>query len=86
MRTLLNADFGNIKSSYLFQDYTVNINIYTARLCKEEGDLILRYIPPTESFQYSIQRDLPLPQIVNAFHPPKKIFFSDPYQCLAFQE
>lgn len=34
MKTLFNADFGNIKS-YLFQDYTVTINIYTARLCME---------------------------------------------------
>lgn len=34
MRTLLNADYGNIKSLYLFQDYTL-IFIYAAKLCKD---------------------------------------------------
>lgn len=50
MRTLLNIDCGNIKALYLFQDYTLNSNIYTARLCRERGILILRYIPPKRNF------------------------------------
>lgn len=35
MKTLFNADFGNKTTMYLFQDYMVNINIYSARLCKK---------------------------------------------------
>ena len=37
METLFNADFGNKTTIYLFQDYMVNVNIYSARLC--EGNL-----------------------------------------------
>lgn len=35
METLFNADFGNKTTIYLFQYYTVNVNIYSARLCKK---------------------------------------------------
>lgn len=60
MKTLFNANVGNMKT-YLFQDYMVNINIYTARLCREGENFNSKICSlKINAFQYSVQNDVSL--------------------------